>query len=239
MLVHSLSRYYEGGMQGIQSCQRDWSPFVAHFTSFRAMEPLRRVVDTNVATRPVHDAQWVVEQLAIADGQSFEVFQAIVAAGVIRAARPGGDENMPECVCLSECNLPSLISHAERYGRFGFVLRKTDVYASGGRPCGYISQEYRDLVRQAFYRAQRDNDEDRTEWGRLLALTHVYRPFGCGGQVQDFAHEREWRHFGHVGLRAVPPVAVLCPSAYLERVRNSVPAVHELISLDHLFDWGA
>ena len=50
----------------------------------------------------------------------------------LQPAAPSEKDGIDKCICFSECNLPGLINHCERYGRFGFVFRKNVVFGLGG-----------------------------------------------------------------------------------------------------------
>ncbi|HZY71075.1 MAG TPA: hypothetical protein VFF67_08895 [Thermoplasmata archaeon] len=196
-VIHELEAVAEGAIAGLQAQQRDWSPFVAHFTTASAMLPLR-----GIWKNPL-DPATVQQLLAPADATSWATFQKIMASGKILASSlPSGSIGNPR-VCLSECTLPGLISHTERFGRFGLVFRKSDILSVGGGSCVYVSRPaYGALV------GQRANS---SEFQRLSDLANVHSPPGSGA-VQDFTHEREWRVVGDIDLRTVTPVAFVVPS---------------------------
>jgi len=239
MLAHTLSRYSVGGLQGTQCSQRDWSPFVAHFTSYGAMAQIREIVDTKQAHRPVKDAKWVTRELSKADKASFEILKLIKARNNVLSSHPAGDIKTPKCVCLSECNLPSLITHAEKYGRFGLIFKKNEIFAQGARPCAYLSDDYRKMIYKCFKEAERSAAPNVAKWSELLALCQMYKPFIGRGRVQDFAHEREWRLFQDLDISTTKPSAVLAPKEYIQEVKALLPDVHQVMSLDDLFEWGA
>ena len=39
--LHTTIAFGNGGLQGIQACQRDWTKYLVHFTCARAMKPLK------------------------------------------------------------------------------------------------------------------------------------------------------------------------------------------------------
>ena len=127
-MLHYHEAIAEGGIKGLQAQQRDWSPFVAHFTCSAAMKQLWRSLP-----KPL-DSAAVKTGLAQADQKSFQSFQAIINNGTLRASKPPPTSDADPRVCLSECTLPGLISHAERFGRFGLVFGKTELFGYGGRP---------------------------------------------------------------------------------------------------------
>jgi hypothetical protein len=224
--IHNISKFAAGGLTGTQSAQRDWSPYVVHFTSWSAMVPIRAAVNNNLTPDAVTAA------LDTADTASFAVTQLILNSGHIRQSTPKPQQSLRSCVCLSECNLPGLINHAERFGRFGFVFRKSDVFQMDGRPCLYMDREMYGEIDKLY-------STSAIPWQqRLWGLVNVYSPPG-NGQIQDFTHEREWRVFSDVGLDKM--VALICPDSYRDRIlpliagKYSVP----IIPIDVLHEWGA
>src|SRR5690349_20461498 len=119
--LHNLEAYSVGNLSGQQSAQRDFSPYVVHFTNWKAMAPLRGAVAQQRSARNVADL------FQVADAQSFAVFKLIAGSRKLLARSPSERDQLPPCVCFSECNLPGLLSHSERYGRFGIALRKADL----------------------------------------------------------------------------------------------------------------
>ncbi len=226
-LLHSTVAHQRGHITGLQADQRDFSPYIAHFTSYAAMRLLRSVVKDGVNPR---DASALLDQ---ADLASWEVVQKICASKALLARSPSEKDGLPPCICLSECTLAGLISHCERYGRFGLAFRKSDIYRAGGRPCLYVApDEYGFLATQG-----RGKSPDTVE-GRLFALSNVYVPPRGPNKVQDYTHEREWRVFSTIDLAAVPIAAFLAPFRFasdLLALSGGVP----VIPIDALFDWGA
>lgn len=226
-LVHFLAAYAKGNVTGKQLGQRDFSPYVVHFTSWSAMAPLRRTLDQAQAP------QQVLKLLNEADAGSWQVAKSVLESGKLLARSPSPEHTLPPCVCFSECTLPGLMSHCERYGRFGFAFHKHDLYRAGGRPCLYLAEEeYGHLAELGRGKGP------ESPAGRLFALANVYVPPRTTNKVQDYTHEREWRSFNDVELHAVGLAALLVPSAYLEQAR-SLCVDTPLIPVDILFDWGA
>ena len=225
--IHNIAAYAHGGLSGAQASQRDWSPFLAHFTSWKSMEVVRLAVAAG--EKPAG----LAALLASADADSFEVVKKIASSGKLLARQPsdkkGNSHDIPACVCLSECNLPGLLSHCERYGRFGFVIAKADAFAAGTRPCMYVDTDIYELLDKTY--SASTNPVER----RLFGLANVFSPPGSG-RIQDYTHEREWRHFGDLDLTSL--AAILCPSAYIPQVRTLYPD-KTLIPLDMLHQWGA
>jgi hypothetical protein len=226
-LVHCLAAYGRGNLTGVQSTQRDWSPFLAHFTTWSAMARLRSVLKQPAGPREI--AQLLDE----ADAASWETMQRILTSATLRARSPSEKDRLPPCVCLSECTLPGLISHCERYGRFGLVFDKADVYRAGGRPCLYVAEE-----EYAAIAAIGRGKPTSTAEGRLFALANVYVPPRGPNKVQDFTHEREWRVFADLDLEKAKVVTLLAPARYVGRLRDIAPQV-AAVPIDTLFDWGA
>jgi len=217
----------ESPMSGMQAQQRDWSPFVAHFTKAAAMETLRRAVTSRLTPENVRDG------LIAADEESFDTLQSILGDGAIRGSLPPATLPQRPRVCLSECTLPGLISHAERYGRCGLVFRKDAAFLRGGRPCLYVSEEvYREL-------GMRTREAEATEHTRrAFDLANIYRPPGFG-RIQDYTHEREWRFQGDMELNALEPVALIVPTpTYVPRVPASVSSRVPVLPLTLLHRWG-
>jgi hypothetical protein len=125
------------------------------------------------------------------------------------------------------------VSHCERYGRFGLVFSKSEIYRAGGRPCLYVAEE----EYAAIARIGRGKDPSTPE-GRLFALANVYVPPRGRNKIQDFTHEREWRVFVDVPFKTVPVVALLAPARFAGPVGSQAPGL-PIIPIDTLFDWGA
>lgn len=226
-LIHDLSAHAAGGVSGLQTAQRDWSPLLVHFTSYSAMAPVRAAVG-NQST-----PSQVLQALNQADQQSFAVVQQIAHSGNLRAHSPAQKNGVAACVSLSECTLPGLIALSERYGRFGFVFRKSDVFGFGGRPCLYVDRTcYGHIANQA------QHAPAGSPAATIFGLANVYSPPGFG-QIQDFTHEREWRIFSNLDLANTPPSFLICPSAYIAQVSALFGAQIPCISIDTMHEWGA
>jgi hypothetical protein len=226
-LLHCLAAYGRGHLTGVQASQRDWSAFLAHFTSWASMSALRSAVKDQKTAREIAGL------FDVADDGSWHAAQKIVTSRRLLARSPSEKNALPPCVCLSECTLPGLMSHCERYGRFGFVFGKRAVYDAGGRPCLYVARdEYRVLAIQG-----RDKPVETPE-GRLFALSNMYEPPRSGAKLQDYTHEREWRVFHDVDLSVTKAEAILAPSRYVPALLKMIDGT-PVIPLDALFDWGA
>lgn len=232
-IIHIKNALATSGLTGMQSAQRDWSPYLVHFTNWSAMAPLRKMATLATAPGAVRTS------LDEADATSFGIVQLILSSGKVLARSPGDKTAIPPCVCLSECDVPGLVSHSERYGRFGFVFTKAALFSKGARPCLYLdSAMYRGL--RLMGTAPGASKVKREMFG----LANVYRPPQKGRKVlvQDYTHEREWRVFAEINFAEAPPCQILAPAAYTGRVRDLAVA-HGLdvnvIPIDTLFEWGA
>jgi len=224
--IHDLVAYGKSGLRGMQTSQRDWSPFVAHFTTYSAMAGLRTAIR---AGRTPAEIEKLLDE---ADAVSAETSAKIAASKKLLASSPSKKDDVPRCVCFSECSLPGLLGHCERYGRFGWVFRKTDIYGLGGRPCFYVSSdEYAEVAKRG-----RGESVD-TPAGRLFGLANVYTP-PKQGRVQDYTHEREWRLFGDLDLGTAPPELILAPSRFIADLRRTFGDAPHYIPLDLLHEWG-
>ena len=226
--IHGMSGHATGGLDGIQSSQRDWSPYLVHFTSAAAMASVRRAVPEGCPPAEV------ASRLATADAESFQVVKDIAASQTLRAGQLRGKGGIAACASFSESSLPGLIALCERYGRFGFGFTKSRVFANGGRPCAYLaSPEYNFVSRAA------ENAAPGSPPAILYSLCNLYNPPNVGGTVQDYTHEREWRVFGDLDLAANQPDFLIAPNAYVTQVRELFPDVPVVFPIDVLFEWGA
>jgi len=225
-LLQSIAAFTRGGVTATQAYQRDWSPFLVHLTRAASMDQLRSAVLNGM--RPMD----VSARLLEADDSSFETVNAIFKSAMLMRSPSTIGSDVPTRVCLSECILAGLLAMSDRYGRFGFVYRKQDVFDFGGRPCAYVDQPSYDRIKQ---RAQaRDADEvDR----QIHAITNVYRP--KAPRFQDFTHEREWRVLKDMPFAAVAPIALVCPARFVNQIRERWEGPMQVIDIEMLFEWGA
>ena len=222
-LIYDLARFVKSGMKAMQCAQRDWSPYLVHFTQAVSLQAIRGLFD-DLYTEP----ERIKQCLDYSDRESFRIAAEIIASGVLKASSIHGKESN-SCVCFSECTLSGVIGHSERYGRFGFAFSKSDVYQEGGRPCVYADD---DICREA-----KKNKDAGDVAARLWGLMNVYRPVG---HIQDYSHEREWRIFRDFSLRG-HLLAVIVPDQYVTDIRSllinnnlEVP----ILPIDMLYDWG-
>lgn len=235
-IAHGISEFNRGFVQGTKNNQRDSSPYLVHFTSFRAMEPLREYL-ASFASKTNNSAKKASDILKAADQESFGVFEKIISSRKIISNSPSEKGRIPECVCFTECTLPGLLSHCERYGRFGFVFGKSGLYNVGARPCTYIDPD----MYKALSKAAKSDQDYSKDLERLLALSNKYSPSKSqSAHRQDYLHEREWRFLGDIDLSRLTPDFIVCPSEYSEQVRKlSGVLAKEVIPIDVLFKWGA
>lgn len=222
-IIHSTISFKDSGLAGIQACQRDWSGYLVHFTAAGKMVELKQYPQNNLSPSDL------AEKLHNADKESFGIVKKIQKSMELRASTPSEKDGIMPCICFSECNLPGLVNHCERYGRFGFVFKKDTIFALGGRPTIYVDKNIYTLIAAKFRNS--GNDTER----KLFSLSNVYTPPGKG-EVQDFTHEREWRLFGNINLRETIPDAILCPHEYYDVVSPLFGSI--TIPLDLLSSWG-
>jgi len=146
-------------------------------------------------------------RLRRADTSSLRTLNSIFRSGSIEARK--FHESHPESVCLTECTLPGILSHAARYGRFGLLFEKQVIVDLGGGPVAYVGVG---TLRRA--RARAENGGDDADDFRFLNL---YRPEK--GHFQDFTHEREWRSPANVPVDKAIAVVVASPS-HVGKVRR-------------------
>ena len=233
-LIYDLNELSHSGLDAMQTSQRDWSPYLVHFTSGKDMEAVRSVLK-----RKSIDPQLINEQLHKADKMSFDVFAKIVSSKIIECRT--SIKCIPSsrlCVSLSECSLPGILSHSERYGRFGFMFEKRDIYSLKGRPCQYLDKD----ICTEIGRISTSNCGCKIS--RMNGFANTYIPTAkikCTvGKPRDFTVEREWRVMDNVNLKILK--GVLCPYDYWERVFNCVKEglgmVVPVYPLDVLYRWG-
>jgi len=222
-LIYDLARFTSSGMCAMQSAQRDWSPFLVHFTQAASLQPIQMMFDGSY-TEPAR----IKQCLDYADQESFKIAAKIVTSGKLLASSIQ-DKHTDPCVCFSECTLPGIVGHSERYGRFGFVFDKSEVYKDGGRPCVYVDDDAN--------REIKENKDTNDIAARLWGLTNVFRPIG---KIQDYSHEREWRIFSDFPLQNHLR-AVIAPDSYVPEFRSHL-IPHNLdvpiLPIDMLYDWG-
>lgn len=235
-LIHAFANYATNsgtfsGLSGIQADQRDYSPFLIHFTSYAKMEVLRNALKLNA------NALEIKTLLDQADLESAEIVSSIACSQTIRNSKPqnkdGTTHNISECVCFSECNISGIISHAERYGRFGFVFNKNELFCLGCRPCIYVDEEIYTLISK-----NNSSDPIDSPGGRLYSLSNIYVPSGCG-KVQDYTHEREWRLFSPIDLTKIKPIMIIAPNEYIPNISELFPGIKIFLPIDFLFLMGA
>lgn len=204
---------------------------MAHFTSYAAMEDVRETVGDNI------HLDRIPNQLAEADEASFDVVEKIAQSGKLQAGRPDSMFDLLDVVSLSECTLPGLIGLAERFGRFGFVFERDDIFEADGRPCFYLSTEYRELLIELYEKEADADVESEIDLLKLLTLANTYTPVGAG-RIQDFTHEREWRFFGDLEFGQVEPVLLVSPEEYTQQTKRLFDVTAPVLPLEVLHRWG-
>ena len=228
-LIYDLTRLAKSGLKAQQSAQRDWSPYLVHFTRYTAMQAVRKIIKRNAQ----FSAKDVKEALEDADEASWNSVVQILSPSspFLQKHSPQEKEDLPACVCLSHCTLSGLFGHSERFGRFGFVFDKLDIYDLGGRPCAYI-----DADMYGWLDARHDSE---AKVNAMWRNSNVYCPAGRG-KVQDFTAEREWRVFENIPLQENLR-AVIAPDSYVTKFRTLL-SLHNLnvpiLPIDMLYDWG-
>jgi hypothetical protein len=222
-LIHTLAAFATDRRRGLKTVQRDWSPFLVHFTSFEAMKAVQQEAEGQ------RRSDEILRLLDEADDESFRLAEAILRQGTILASPPR-KSGLHKAVCLSECTLSGLISNSERYGRFGFAFRKETLFDHGARPCPYTSREVWGMLANRAGKAEA-TDEDR----EIHALANVYEP--RQDRYLDFTHDREWRLLHDLEFRAIAPEVLLCPSRYTTQMQQLAPCV-PVIPIDIMFEWG-
>lgn len=227
-LIYDLDELSRSGLDAMQTTQRDWSPYLVHFTSSVAMKTVRELITKDRSV----SATAVSRKLAIADERSFSVFRMIVDENVIHQSK-----NVLKSVCLSECSLPGVLSHSERYGRFGFMFEKRHVYDLGGRPCAYVDKE----ISVEIGRMRKAGCESPIL--RLDGFANTYCPASLlrplGKKIQDYTVEREWRMKAELPLSNL--CGVLCPSHFYSDVMAAIGDARircPVFPLDMLYKWG-
>ncbi len=138
-LIHSVVSHAKGGVRGLQANQRDWSPFVVHFTSYAAMAPIRTAVPAGKTPSQV------AALLDTADANSFAVLEAIAGSALLRASIPEGKDESDPCVCLAR-SPQARLRDASMISQTCIVQRDTDnsrtslTNGSGGCSKTYVSR---------------------------------------------------------------------------------------------------
>src|SRR5690554_4303018 len=98
-IAHGISEFNRGFVQGIKTNQRDSSPYLVHFTSFKAMEPLRNYL-ASFASQTNNSGEKASNILKAADQDSFDIFEKIISSKKILSNSPSEKGNIPKCVCF-------------------------------------------------------------------------------------------------------------------------------------------
>lgn len=175
-----------GGMALLQEGQRDFSPFLCHLTSAAAMRPVTKLL-VDIGNGQASAGE-LPATLRHADEQSAGVLRKILKCEHVKVNTIDEPNTDQTAVCLTECTLAGLLSHAARYGRYGLVFPKASIAAVEGRPLAHLPRD----VRRRFIALSEDpvGSEIKDD---LVHITTLSLPGEGGGPVQDYTHEREWR----------------------------------------------
>ena len=248
-IIYDLDCCSISNLTAMQAAQRDFSPYLVHFTSYKAMKEVRDFVFKKFPSQTVTTeqkksnslisqlAEGVAQKLKDADIKSFDVVKQILQQASIKMSSPSAKEEIPKCVCLSQCTFPGLIGHSERFGRFGFVFSVEDIFKLGGRPSLYVDQAFYGFLDK---HANAENQNDRiAEIERYWPFFNVYIP-PKNGRVQDYTLEREWRVLQNMKLKGILK-AMIAPEDYVNALQKQL-AQHELsvpiLPIDMLYKWG-
>lgn len=93
----------------------------------------------------------------------------------LRTSTPSEKDGIMPCICFSECNLPGLVNHCERYGRLGFVFKKDTIFALGGRPTVYVDKDIYALIAQRFKNSANDTEKSFSRYPICILLLKMER----------------------------------------------------------------
>lgn len=246
-IIYDLNSCSISNLTAMQAAQRDFSPYLVHFTSYKVMKTVRdfifrksppQIVPTEQRKSLISQlAEEVAQRLKAADCQSFCVVKQIVQQATITMFSPNAKEEIPKCVCLSQCTFPGLIGHSERFGRFGFVFSLEDIFKLGGRPALYVDQAFYGFLDQ---HATAKNQSDRIrEIEHYWPFFNVYIP-PKNGRVQDYTIEREWRVLQNIELKGNLK-AMIAPEEYfsdLQKLLSQYELSVPILPIDMLYKWG-
>lgn len=225
-LLFNVESLVSGGVNALQEAQRDFSPFLMHLTSAKAMIPVNQ--ELTRLTRKNATPTDVSKALRKADTASLRKLNQIIKSGSIRHGQFHPD--FPDAVCLTECTLPGILGHAGRYGRYGVIFKKSDLYALGARPVAYVDDKRLKRLRSAAQAAP-TNAALQAD----LMFSNMFRP--SGGKVQNYTHEREWRCPVDVPLDLV--VGVIIPSLLdVKKIRAAFLGGRAVLPLNFLYQLG-
>ena len=225
-IIHSTIPFKDGGLKGIQACQRDWTKYLVHFTCSKSMKK----AFSKFPCEECYSPKALDRKLNHADKESYDILKTIHDSQVVKAASPSEENHILACVSFTECNICGLVNHSERYGRFGLVFKKDAIWKLGGRPVMYLDRKSYTFFGKEFR-------ESTEEWKRnFFSLINLYSPPGTG-RVQDYSHEREWRLFKNLELTQIKPDAIVCPTKYYDKISKLFQDTI-IIPLDLLEQWG-
>jgi hypothetical protein len=242
-LLEALGTYTSHPSAPLQAPQRDWSPFLVHFTSASAMSKVWKNAYQSYGKNI--NPSTLSKDLKTADSASFEIFKKIIRSGIVQGTQlqdtTGGRKvTSTPVVCLTECSLPGLLGHSERFGRYGLVFEKKELFQKcDARPCPYVDSS-------TFQKIQDSSHQDITN-----VFSRYEKSLPNGWTPLDYTHEREWRARGDIDLSKVTLKTVLVPTrqdvvSTLQELKNKssesgFASLQDalLFPLKTLFQWGA
>ena len=135
-IIHSTIPFKDGGLKGIQACQRDWTKYLVHFTCSKSMREFRKF-----PCEECYPPKELDKLLKEADRESFGILEKIYNSKTIKTFSPSEENHILPCISFTECNICGLVNHSERYGRFGLVFKKDVIWKRGGRPVMYLDRK--------------------------------------------------------------------------------------------------
>ncbi|MCD4733771.1 hypothetical protein K8R78_05985 [bacterium] len=215
-LLYDIESYAHHGKDilALQDRQRDFSPFVVHFTAQGAMRDVLEYLKfnySNIDNKDPLNVNSILKSLESADKESFTVFEKIASSSYLKLS-----SDKAKKVSLSECTLPGLLSLSARYGRFGLMFTKQFIFEKGGRPAAYVDKEIRTKL-YADSGKESKPEVLETEYYQktvknFLRFTNVYDPAHYGYKFQDYTHEREWILLEQLKFEPRDIAAILVPS---------------------------
>jgi len=93
-LLYDLARLAKSGLKAQQSAQRDWSPYLVHFTRYTAMKTARKVIKRTAS----FSAKDIGNALEEADRTSWDSVRQILAPSIpfLQKHSPQEKEQLPE-----------------------------------------------------------------------------------------------------------------------------------------------
>ena len=80
-LIYDLARFAKSGMRAMQGAQRDWSPYLVHFTQAASLQAIRGLLDDLYT-----DPKYIKKCLDYSDLESYKIAAKIITSGVLKAS---------------------------------------------------------------------------------------------------------------------------------------------------------